>query len=89
MHEGFISRTSLIATMLWTAMVVLFAAAWAIAITHHDWWLWAGMLSATGLGVSAIAATTHIRLYALRMCSLIRATSSAQGGDRREIHSIR
>lgn len=94
MHEEFVSRTSLLAMTLWVVVVLLLAMAWLVAIQRPDWWLWAGMLAATGLAVSAVAATAHMRIYAVRMCSLIRATSGLEcppdGTDRdRELHSIR
>lgn len=91
MHEGFVSRTSLVAALLWVTVVKLFVLAWVVAVLREEWWLWAGMLAATGLVVSAVAATTSMRLYALRVCSLVRATSGLDCPDRpaRELHSIR
>lgn len=67
------------ASVLWLVVGGLLLAAWVVALNRPDLMAIYGMLAATGLGLSAVAATVHIRVYAARICTLVRATR--QGGQ--------
>lgn len=84
MNEEFVSRASIIAFVLWFLAGGLLAAAWAVALAAPGHAIIAGMLAATALGLSAVAATAHIRIFACRVSRLVRA-SSGQGSDARPL----
>lgn len=77
MHESTISTSRVIASTLWTWVVVLMAAAWIIILWAPQHWPTAMMLAATSCASSGIAAVMHVRCYAIRMCTLIRTSSTA------------
>lgn len=89
MNECFISKTSLLAYGAWLVAAALFIGSWYIAIFHRDWWLWAGMLAATALGFTAIAAVAHFRLYMVRTCTLIRTLAGLRESDGGQLRSMR
>lgn len=75
MNEDYFLRCRVYAWCAWALTGALVAAAWLVAITDPgDWWL-SVMLAVTGLALSAVAATLHIRSFMVRVCSLVRAAS--------------
>ena len=79
MRESFVSSMTVWACVLWALVGGLLLSAWIVALERSDLVAIYGMLAATGLALSAVAATVHIRVYAARICTLVRATS--QGGQ--------
>lgn len=81
MHEQFVSRASLAAFLLWFLVAALLIAAWVVAIVNPASFIIAGMLAATALALSAVAATAHIRLFACRLSRLVRVTKGIESQD--------
>lgn len=75
MNDELISRTAVVASILWAVVALLILAAWG-AFAAHGFGPCPGamMLGLSGCALSAAAATLHIKTYALRACNLIRAT---------------
>ena len=86
MYDRSVSTSKLITGVLWGWVAALFLAAWV------TWWyestgdLWM-MLAFTGCASSALAATSQIRCYSLRICGLLRATGQLE--DAPSLRSLR
>lgn len=78
MHESFISRTQIVAAALWVLVGSLIGSAWLVVAFAPGNWEWAGLLAATGCATSALAAVAHLKVYSVRLCSLIRVTSGLE-----------
>lgn len=91
MHDSTMSRLALTAYLLWTAVSLLVGAAWLLMAINTEAWRWSGLLAVTGLALSAVAATAHMKVYAVRVCGLVRATSGINGAETRpaELHALR
>lgn len=75
MIENYFMRCRVYAWGAWGLTATLIGAAWIVAIVApHVWWV-SVMLGVTGLAMSAVAATLHIRSFMVRVCSLVRAAS--------------
>ena len=74
MRDSSISTSKLVTALLWAWVTLLFAAAWLVWALDRDSDLWM-MLALTGCVSSAMAATSQIRCYSLRICGLLRATA--------------
>lgn len=85
MHEQFVSRASIVAFLLWFLVAALLVAAWVVAILAPDHFVIAGMLAATALALSAVAATAHIRLFACRLSRLVRVGTGLEGENIRRL----
>lgn len=78
MNEDYFARCKVYAWMAWFATSVFIGAAWIVMVFDpHDWWL-SVLLGVTGLALSAVAATLHIRSFMVRVCSLVRAASPVE-----------
>lgn len=90
MQEQFVSRASILAFALWFLVAALLTAAWIVAIWAEAHFVIAGMLAATALGLSAVAATAHMRLFACRLSRVVRASTGVGGGrEGGEIRTLR
>lgn len=90
MQEQFVSRASLVAYALWFLVAALLTAAWIVAIWAEPHFVIAGMLAATALGLSAVAATAHIRLFACQLSRVVRASVGVTNGrESGEIRTLR
>ncbi len=78
MHDNYLSRTALIAGILWLLVVSLIGGAWLLMALEPDHWKYAGLMAGTGCALSAIAAVAHLKLYSMRLCALIRATRALE-----------
>lgn len=77
MNDGYVSRSCIIASTLWGAVVLLLAGAWWFGL-RADQPLVAQLLAATACATSAVAATAHIRCYAIRVMNLVRVTAGLE-----------
>jgi hypothetical protein len=93
MHEHYVSKTTLTVAVLWFVTACLMVAAWVVALLDGERdLLWVGMLAATGIVFSAMAATAQTRLGQLRLGGLIRATAGLEPEDprgRKALESVR
>lgn len=88
-HTTTLNWDRILVSGLWLLVVVLVGGAWYMAdqghVHHHR-----GMLLATtGASLSAFTAVLHIKLYAIRVCALIRTVAKVRGEDGPEIRSVR
>lgn len=87
MQDSTVATSKLITSALWAWVAALFIAAWlTYAITTHDIWM---MLAFTGCASSALAATSQIRCYSLRICGLLRVASGLGAPRSADVHSLR
>lgn len=84
-----VSLTCVALICLWASTAALLAAAWIVGWST-DWSGTAYMLGLSGCALSAVAATAHVRSYAVQVCRLIRAASGLEvpAADA-ELHRIR
>ena len=87
-NGGYVSKAALVVVSLWGLVLALVLAAWAVAMMNPDAWSVAAVLAMTGCATSALAATLHIRLFATRICRLIRATSGLDGPEPSELRAL-
>lgn len=89
MTEQYISRTRVAAVAAWLAVLGLMLSALLTLFVGNA--LRMGMiLAAAACATSAVAATLSIKIYAMRLCALIRATHGLNGAERPSagLHSI-
>ena len=85
--QGYISTTALLAVTAWGAAGLLLAVAWGLVLIPGDGP--PGFVAASaGSAVVAtgIAMLAQIRIYTIRVCSLIRATA---GLEREELRAVK
>lgn len=71
MNDSTVETSKLITALLWTLVSLLGLAAWVTwAAGTEDVWM---MLAFTACATSAVAATSQIRCYTLRVCGMLRA----------------
>ena len=86
MHDELVSQSKLIAVTLWTLSVLLIIAVWTLAAAgisdsvHRALFL-------TGVLTIACANVWQVRIYAQRLCALIRVSSGLQAPDA-EVHVL-
>lgn len=89
MEENYVSRTQVTAALAWAVVAGLMGGGVAVLVLAPDRWAWALLLTAGSCATSAVAATLTIKGYAVRLCSVIRATAGLErpegpnGGDLR------
>ena len=73
------SRTGIIAGVLWAIVAGLILAAWVVMLAFGErHWMTAALLALTGCALSALAATLHIKTYACRVSRVIRVTAGGR-----------
>lgn len=88
MNQGYISKTALLAITAWSVAGGLLFGAWMLVLMPGQEFP-PGLVALTGLSavvVTGVAMLAQIRLYTIRVCSLIRATS---GLEREELRAVR
>ena len=86
MHDNYISRAAMIASLLWTTAGALVVTVWVLAAKGADL-RFCGAVFATAALCMSLAAVYHVRLYVLRLCGLIRVSAGLQAPDA-EIHTL-
>lgn len=86
MDENYISRSTIVAWVLWGSAAVLVAAIWVLAALDVSEGL-GRAVAVTAIGFMAVALAWQIRLFMQRLCALVRTTSALQrsGAD---LHTI-
>ena len=74
--EEFVSKSKVAAGVAWVMTVLLLLAGWVMVLAVPEHWMVGGMFAATACATSAVAATLHIRCYAVRLACLVRLTSN-------------
>lgn len=84
-QEHYVSSARTAAVAIWTLTGILMAAGWAVALLHPEAARpAAAMLAFSAVVTAVVAATLQVRIYAVKMCGLIRRTSglsSVETGD--------
>lgn len=76
MNEGgYISTTRMVSTGLWGLVIVLMATAWITLIVGYEHRQIAYMLALQACVTSATAAVAHLRMYHMKLASLVRVTA--------------
>jgi hypothetical protein len=75
MNETSYPRCLVWAWIAWAVVLALVIAAWVVMLFDGDDWAVGFLLGGSGCAMSAVAATLHVRSFAVRVCSLIRAAS--------------
>lgn len=89
-NEGYVSKVTLTAVILWLVVAGMFAAAWVVAIVWPEHWLYAVLLAATACGFATFTGALHNRIYVERLTRLIRACSQLETGmTSGELRSVR
>lgn len=78
MKENFISRPALIATTLWVVTVLLLGAVWGLALFDAAEGRWGRPMAVLACVTSCGALASQLRVHAMRLCAVIRATSGAE-----------
>ena len=81
MCEQLISKTAVIASVLWSLVGMLVVSAWAVVLLFPESWEIGGLLGVTACALSAGAATLHMKLYVIQVVALMRATSGLDGQE--------
>lgn len=89
MDENYVSKSSVIAYCLWGMVAALMGAAWLIGVFWSEQWHYSVLLACTGCATSALAATAHIKLYAQRLCAVIRAATGLGPGRSGSVRNLR
>lgn len=84
MHDEYVNKGKVITLAAWGVVVALMLSGWVTMVATPEHWKVAGMLAATACASSALAATLHIKCYAVRLSCLMRATSGLREGA--ELH---
>lgn len=85
MNDNYISRAAVAAASLWASAVVLVLTTWGLAFADAPV-RWVRPIEASAILAAAVAVASQIRLYALRMCCLIRVTSGLETPDAQLAH---
>lgn len=78
MIEEYVNKGRVTANAMWAVVVGLMSVGWGVMLLAPDYWKIGGMFAATSCATSAIAATLHIRCYAVRLAALVRGVSGIQ-----------
>lgn len=78
MNDGNVQVSTVVTTGSWLVAFGLLLAGWVEFFTGHP--DAATMLGLTGIVVAAVAATTTVRRYVVRMCVLVRALYGISAG---------
>lgn len=78
MQEDYFLKCRVYAWFAWLAMAVFISAGWIVMVVNHRMWWLSVLLGITGLSLSAVAATLHIRSFMVRVCALVRAASDRE-----------
>jgi hypothetical protein len=74
-QENYVSTTKIVAAGLWVTTAALLLAAWIVMLAGYE----VGKMLALTSGVLAPAAgVAHIKMYSMKVTSLIRVTSGLQ-----------
>lgn len=75
MIEEYVSKGKMVTLAVWGVVVLLMVFGWVMILAAPDHWRIGGMFAATACATSALAATLHIRCYAVRLACLMRVTA--------------
>lgn len=89
MDDGYVSKVALTAIVLWLTVVLLFIAAWAVALASPGRWLVAIMLATSACAFATFTGTLHNRIYVERVTRLIRACSNLERGGGQALRPVR
>lgn len=77
MHDSQVSASKVITAALWTWVALVMATAWIVWIFGpHELAVMFGFMACVS---SAVAATSQIRCYSLRLCGFLRAIHGLDG----------
>jgi uncharacterized membrane protein len=86
MHEDYVSRAAVVVMFLWVAAGALIIAVWIFALSGVPH-VYQYAVGTTGMATLAVAITCQVRLYVVRLCALMRATTGLDSPDA-ELHTI-
>jgi len=75
MQEHYYASCRVWAYVVWAAVIALLISAWLVMLAAPRQWRLAFLLGGSACVLSPMAATLHIRSFAVRVSSLIRAGS--------------
>lgn len=87
MHDDFVSRAAVVALVLWAIAAALIILVWVMALTGAPL-RYEGAVALVAIGALTAAAVYQVRLYAVRLCALMRVGTGIQGPDA-EMFTIR
>ena len=87
MRDGQVPTSKIITFVLWAWTGFVLIGAWAAWLAgRHEL---AAMVGFTACASSAVAATSQIRCYTLRVCGLLRIVGSLDGPHQAELRPLR
>lgn len=80
MNDNYISRSAVITALIWATAGTLVVITWLLAILDAPP-RWVSATAVTGVLAMTAAVVCQTRLYALRMCGLIRVSAGLETPD--------
>lgn len=80
MHDEYVSRGAVVAMVLWGIATALIVLVWVLAVSGAPL-RYEGAVGVLAVGALTAAAVWQVRLYAVRLCALMRVASGIQGTD--------